>query len=105
MIIRRNRSSIRKGWNRAPTACCATARGSTMAGLAVLPSATSAFRPIAAATLAFALPEVIELKPSQGSGADQQPVGSRQIDNSGAHGGQAGDGLRGEVADRKSLEE
>jgi hypothetical protein len=38
--------------------------------------------------------KVIELKLSQGSGADQQPVGSRQIDNSGAHGGQAGGWLR-----------
>ncbi len=73
------------------TVCCAAARGSTAAGSAVLPAVTITVRLSVTATLAFVLPEVIE--PSQAStGAGQQPTGSRE--ESGARGGQAGDGMR-----------
>ncbi len=91
VIIHRNWSSIRKGRRGAPTACFVAARGSTLAGFVVLLIATSTIRPFATAPLAFALLEVNELKSSKRGGAGQQPVGSRQIDNGGTHGGQTGD--------------
>ena len=76
-IIQRSLILTQKGQNQAVAACCAVARGSPTAGTAGLLSAATLFRLTATTTLAFALPEVIELR----SGAGQQP-------RDGARGGQ-----------------
>lgn len=73
--IHRSQSSTRKGQNRAATVCCVAARGSTEAGTAVRATATLSFRPFATSTLASALPEIIELKPSQVKVVEQASSG------------------------------